>query len=138
MRIERESWKIIELIIRRYPDKKKEYEDYMTEIMCSSQSDGTKGVSEEYTKPQSVTEAKALKMNSAYMDMIKKQIEAVEFVYSNLRPEEQKVMRTRYWTDRKRNIPYLKMTGCSYSEKQMKRIVYKIIIQVGKYIGELK
>lgn len=138
MRIERESWKIIELIIRRYPDKKKEYEEYISEIMCSSKTDGYHAPSEDYSKPQSVTEAKALKMNSAYMDMIKKQIEAVEFVYNNLRPEEQKVMQTRYWTDRKRNIPYLKMTGCSYSEKQMKRIVYKIIMQVGKYIGELK
>lgn len=138
MRIEKESWKIIELIIRRYPDKKKEYEEYIAEIMSSNQSDGIRGNSNEYTKPQSITEAKALKMNSAYMDRMKKQIEAVEFVYNNLRPEEQKVMRERYWKERKRNIPYLQMKGCSYSETQMKRIVYKIIMQVGKYIGELK
>lgn len=136
--IERESWKIIELIIRRYPYKKKEYEDYISEIMASSQAAGV-GItmSEDYNKPQSVTEAKALKMTSVYADRLKKQIEAVEFVYNNLRPEEQKVMRIRFWSDRHRNIPYLQMKSVSYSERQMRRIVYKIIMQVGKYLGEI-
>ena len=136
--IERESWKIIELIIRRYPYKKKEYEEYISEIMASSQAaDVATTDSEDYSKPQSVTEAKALKMTSVYAERLKKQIEAVEFVYNNLKPEEQKVMRIRYWTDRHRNIPYLQMKNVSYSERQMKRIVYKIIVQVGKYLGEI-
>ena len=136
--IERESWKIVELIIRRYPYKKKEYEEYISEIMASSPAAGvTITDSEDYSKPQSVTEAKALKMNSVYADRLKKQIEAVELVYNNLRPEEQKVMRIRFWTDRYKKTPYLKMKSVSYSERQMKRIVKKIIVRVGKYIGEI-
>lgn len=136
--IERESWKIIELIIRRYPAKKKEYEEYIEKIMASSPAAGvTITNSEDYNKPQSVTEAKALKMNSVYADRLKKQIEAVELVYNNLKPEEQKVMRIRFWSDRRRNIPYLQIKSVSYSERQMKRIVYKIIAQVGKYLGEI-
>ncbi len=136
--IEREAWKIVELIIRRYPDKKKEYEQYIAEIMASSLATGMSiKESEDYTKPQSITEAKALKMTSAYAERLKKQIEAVEFVYNNLKPEEQKVMRIRFWTDRRRNIPYLKMKGVSYSEMQMRRIVYKIIVQTGRYLGEI-
>lgn len=134
--IEKEAWKIVEMVIRRYPDKKREYEQYMTEIMTSS-NNGVQGSSPEYSKPQSVTEAKALKMTSVYADQLKKQIEAVELVYNNLKPEEQKVMRARFWTDRRRNIPYLQMDDISYSERQMKRIVYKIIFQVGKYLGEI-
>ncbi len=137
MRLERESWKIIELIIRRYPDKKKEYEEYISDIMSNS-SGGTYKGNGESNKPQSVTEAKALKMTSAYADKLKKEIEAVEFVYNNLRDEEKKVMRVRYWTDRRRNIPYEKMITVSYSTRQMKRIVYKIIVQVGRYLGEIK
>ncbi len=137
--IEKEAWKIVELIIRRYPDKKREYEQYISDIMASSSAAGvTTHGSEEYSKPQSVTEAKALKMTSVYADRLKKQIEAVEFVYNDLKPEEQKVMRIRFWTDRRRNIPYLKMENVSYSERQMKRIVYKIIVRVGKYLGEIK
>lgn len=136
--IEKESWKIIELTIRRYPDKKREYEEYISEIMASSPAAGSGiAVSDDYTKPQSVTEAKALKMTSVYAERLKKQIEAIEFVYNNLKPEEQKIMRIRYWSDRRRNIPYLQIKGVSYSERQMKRIVYKIITQVGKYLGEI-
>ena len=134
--IERESWRIIELIIRRYPDKKREYEEYISDIMSSSTSDGYNGTGES-NKPQSVTEAKAIKMNSAYADKLKREIEAVEFVYNGLKDEEKKVMRERYWTNRKRNIPYLQMKQSSYSERQMKRIVYKIICQVGRYLGEI-
>jgi len=136
-RVEREAWKIVELTIRRYPAKKQEYEQYLTEIMTSSSSGEGKNQNGDYSKPQSVTEAKALKMTSAYADRLKKQIEAVEFVYGNLKPEEQKVMRIRFWTDRNRNVPYLKMKSVSYSERQMKRIVYKIIVQVGRYLGEI-
>ena len=133
--IEREAWKITEMIIMRYPYKKKEYEQYISEIMSST---GSNGISVSDNKPQSVTEAKALKMTSVYADRIKKQIEAVEFVYNNLRPEEQKVMRLRFWSSRKKKIPYLQMREVSYSERQMRRIVYKIIVQVGKYIGEIQ
>ena len=134
--IERESWRIIEMIIRRYPDKKREYEEYISDIMSSSTGEDYIG-NDSSNKPQSVTEAKALKMNSAYMDRIKKEIYAVERVYNGLREEEQKVMRERFWSMRKKNIPYLKIKSASYSERQMKRIVYKIIYQVGRIIGEI-
>ena len=51
--------------------------------------------------------------------------------------EEKKVMRERFWTDRKKNVPYLNIKSVSYSERQMKRIVFKIICQVGRFIGEI-
>ena len=83
--IEKESWRIIELVIRRYPDKKKEYEEYVSDIiMGSSTGEGYKGTNE-YNRPQSVTEAKALKMTSAYMDRLKREIYAVESVYGGLK-----------------------------------------------------
>ena len=134
--IERESWRIIELIIRRYPDKKKEYDEYVSDIMSSSTGEEYIGNYSD-NKPQSVTEAKALKMTSAYMDKIKREIYAIERVYKGLSEEEQKVMRERFWTDRKKSVPYLKIKSVSYSERQMKRIIYKVIYQVGKIIGEI-
>ena len=136
--IEKESWKIIELIIRRYPDKKKEYEEYISDIIMGSSSGEPYIGNGEYNRPQSVTEAKALKMTSAYMDKLKKEIYAVETVYNGLKDGEQKVMRERFWTDRKKNVPYLQMKSVSYSERQMKRIVLKIICQVGRILGEIK
>lgn len=139
-RINRNSWRIIEIILRRYPERKKEYEEYISDIMASSGSSGRLIDPEmEYNRPQSVTEAKALKMTSVYAEKIKKEIEAVEFVYNNLRPEEQKVIRIRYWSRPARKpVTYSKMPECSYSETQMKRIVGKTIKQIGKYIGEIQ
>lgn len=137
--IDRASWKIIELVIRRYPDSKRKYEEYISNIMASSSSDQViTNTQREYIKPQSVTEAKALKMTSSYAERLKNEIEAVEMVYNDLYPEEQKVIQMRYWTDIKRNIPYLDMAkNIKYSERQMRRITYKVIVKVGKYLGEI-
>ncbi|MBE5852275.1 MAG: hypothetical protein E7299_04885 [Lachnospiraceae bacterium] len=135
--IEKESWRIIELIIRRYPDKKREYEEYVSDVIMASSTGEEYCGSSSDNKPQSVTEAKALKMTSAYMDRLKREIYAVETVYSGLKEEEKKVMRERFWTDRRRNVPYLNMKTVSYSETQMRRIVFKIICQVGRFLGEI-
>lgn len=140
-RINRASWRIIETILLRYPQRKKEYEEYISDIMASPAGGSSRPIdlAREKDKAQSVTEAKALKMTSVYFERIKKEIEAVEYVYNSLRPEEQKVIQIRYWSKGLRApIPYLKIGGASYSERQMKRIVFKTIGQIGRYIGELK
>lgn len=136
--INRSSWKIIELIIRRYPDSKEEYGQYVDDILTSSQAAG-EGIklSDEYIKTQSVTEAKALQMTSKYAERLKKETEAIESVYSRLRPEEQTVMEARFWSDPRKNVPYTKIQGVCYSEMQMRRIVKKIITHVGKNLGEI-
>ena len=125
-RINRASWRIIETILLRYPQRKKEYEEYISDIMASPAGGSSRpsDPARERDKAQSVTEAKALKMTSVYHERIKKEIE---------------VIRIRYWSKGLRApIPYLKIGGASYSERQMKRIVFKTIEQIGRYIGELK
>lgn len=136
--IDRSSWKIIEIIIRRYPDSKEAYQRYIDDVLASSQAAG-EGITlcDEYIATQSITEAKALKMTSKYVERLKKETEAIEAVYSNLRPEEQEVMETRFWSDKRKNIPYTKIQGICYSERQMRRIVKKIITRVGKNLGEI-
>lgn len=136
--IDRDAWHIIEIIIRRYPVSKNEYDAYIDQVMTSSTNHAT-GVnfSEDYSKPQSVTEAKALKMTSKRAERLKKEIGAVELAYNSLKPEEQKVIKIRFWSDRRRNMPYTKIDKVAYSERQMKRIVKKIIMQVGIYLGEI-
>lgn len=136
--IDRDAWHIIEIIIRRYPVSKKEYDAYIDQVMASSPNHST-GVnfSEDYSKPQSVTEAKALKMTSKRAERLKKEIGAVERAYNSLKPEEQKVIKIRFWSDRRRNMPYTKIDEVAYSERQMRRIVKKIILQVGIYLGEI-
>ena len=139
MEVRRDSWKIIETILRRYPERKREYEEYISDIMSCTGSSANRDPAEEDNKPQSVTEGAALKMTNAYAERIKKEIEAVEFVYGNLQPEEQKVIRVRYWTRHIRKpVPYYQMSECSYAERTMKRITLKVIKQIGRYIGEVR
>lgn len=139
MVIERDSRRIIEIIIRRYPYKKKEYEEYIADILAAGPAEITVGcVSKDYSRPQSVVEAKALKINSAYAERLKKQIDAVEFAYNGLNEAEQRLVRERFWKDRKRNTPYLQIKSVSYSERQMHRIVRRLIYQVGRYLGEIR
>lgn len=52
--------------------------------------------------------------------------------------QEEILMQIRYWIDRRCNILYLEIKDVSYSERQMRRIMYKIIQKVGRYIGELE
>ena len=139
-RINRASWRIIETILLRYPQRKKEYEEYMSEIMASPERGSSRPLDpeEDRDKAQSVTEAKAMKMTSVYFDRIKKEIEAIEFVYNDLRKEEQEVIRVRYWSRGIRKpVPYHRLVSCSYSERPMQRIVQTAIIRVGTYIGEI-
>lgn len=139
-RINRASWRIIETILLRYPQRKQEYEEYISDIMASPAGGSSRpsDPAREKDKAQSVTEAKALKMTSVYFERIKKEVEAVEFVYNDLRKDEQDVIRVRYWSRGIRKpVPYHRLVSCSYSERQMQRIVQKMIIRVGRYIGEI-
>ena len=79
-----------------------------------------------------------MRMNSAYADRVKKEIEAVEFVFYGLRTAEQRVIKERFWKDREKVTPYLKVQNVAYSERQMKRIVRRVVYQVGRYIGEIE
>lgn len=139
-RINRASWRIIETILFRYPRRKKECKEYISDIMSSQEGGSSRPAdpTKETDKAQSVTEAAALRMTSVYFERAKKEIEAIELAYNDLEPEEQKVIRMRYWTPGiKKPIPYRRLTACSYSERQMQRIVHKVIVRVGKYIGEI-
>lgn len=137
MQIDRDIYRMVEMIIRKYPKYKRIYAEYLEEIMSASTSDKEVKPGRESSKPSSVVEAKALKMNSAYADTLYKRIQAVEYCYEHLTEKEQQVIKMRYWSDRDKIIPYNK-TGSSFSERKQKMIVQKVIYQVGKSIGELR
>lgn len=118
MRIERKKWISIEFIVRRYPEKKKEYEEYI--------KNGCHGTKEDN------------KAINAYVKRIKEEIRAVETVYSNLNEEEQKLIKGCYWTEPYQNTTDMRMMQNSYSERWRQRIIHKIIYRVGEELGEIK
>lgn len=135
-RIPRDSWGIIERVIRRYPESKRELEIYENDIIFSGpENDGQPkgyGVGDP-------TASKAEKiMSDARIQRLHREIGAVENVYNSMMPEHQKVIRVRFWSDRYRNMPYLWMEqSVSYKEGQIKRISGKFVREVGKKLGEI-
>lgn len=135
-KVPREAWRIIEIKIRRYPENKKLYEEVLDDLVHRSpENDGMPRGS----GTSNPTEQLAIKLaEDPRLSRIKREIEAVEAVYSELSPEHQKVIRVRFWSNRYKNISYLNMeSAVSYQEAQIKRICGLFVKAVGKRLGEI-
>lgn len=134
--ITREAWKITEIKIRRYPENKAEYEEIVNSIMNNKQGGDGQPKGNEIGNP---TERLAIKLaEEPRLQRLKREIEAVEHVYNNLKPEHQKVIRVRFWSYRYQNMRYFDMErATSYSDIQMRRIVKSFIKNVGERLGEI-
>ena len=134
-KIKRDSCAIIERVIRRYPETKAMYEDEVERILHSTpQQDGQPHGS----GTGNPTEQKALKMLDPRVERISREVSAVEKAYAEIPDDHKKVIRVRFWTDKRKNMPYIWMqASVSYSERQMHRIVFSFIEKVGKNLGEL-
>lgn len=135
-KVPREAWRIIEIKIRRFPENKKLYEDAIKDLVHRTpENDGMPRGS----GTSNPTEELAIKLaEDPKLSRIKREIEAVETVYNELRPEHQEVIRARFWSYRYRNMSYLKMEpSTNYRERQMHKIVAKFICEVGKKLGEI-
>ena len=139
-RVNNKIWRTIEIVIQMYPENKKQLDEYTAEVVESScGSDQLCDMQSDYTKPQSCTEAKALKLaTSEYYKQLKKEVEGVEMAYNSLTDTEKRIIHMRFWSNKAKKIPYLKMGNTGYSERQMKRIVYRMIERTGKYIGKIE
>lgn len=134
-KIPSEDWKVIEIKIRRYPENKEIYDSAVEALIHSTpENDGMP----HGTGTSNPTERIAVKLaDDPKLSRIKQEIDAVEAVYNNLRPEYQKVIRVRFWSYRHKNMPYFDMEMyTNYREGQMKRIVSKFIRKVGEILGE--
>ncbi len=103
MRIDQDSWNIIQRVLRRYPDNLKEQE-----------------------------------AGGAYRERIEREIKAVELALSMLSPEEQEVIRARFFQDRHRNVSYERIFELGYSARQMRRITHRMVEMTGRALGEIR
>lgn len=134
-KIPRDSWAIIERVIRRYPAEKAEYETAVERLLHSTPENGGQGRG---NLPENPEERIAMALNTPRMERIRRETEAVEKAYAQIPEEYRKVIRARFWSDRSRNMPYIWMQATvSYSERQMRRIAARFIENVGKALGEL-
>ena len=133
--IPKDSWSMIQQVIRRYPESKEKYDNKIEELIEGSPSqDGQpRG-----NYPTNRMEEIVIQIDSPYMQRMKREIEAVESAYNQLIEDYKKIIRIRFWSDRYKNMPYMWMAGCtSYSERQIRRVCKIFVREVGKNLGEL-
>lgn len=135
-KIPRESWRVIEVKIRRYPENKRLYEEELDDLV--HRTPGNDGMPRG-SGTSNPTEELAIKIaENPRLSRMKREIEAVESVYNDMIPEYQQVIRARFWSYRYRNKLYLKMEpSTNYRERQMHKIVAEFIREVGKKLGEI-
>ena len=138
-RIDKRSWAVIQIIIRRYPEQKEEYENILLELQRSGgANDGQPKGSGVGNPVESLVLNKVEKLSTPHVKRLMREVAAVGKIYNELPEEHKKVIRIRFWSDRYKNAPYLHMQRCvSYSEKQMKRICGQFIKKVGEELGEI-
>ena len=135
-KVSKDSWNMIQRVIRRYQENKENYENRREELLEGSpfQDGQPRG-----NLPTNRMENAVISLHDPYMERLLREIEAVETAYNPLKDDYKKITRIRFWSDRARNMPYLWMTRCvSYSEVQMRRVCTAFIREVGKNLGEIK
>ncbi len=135
----RDSWSIIERVIRRYPESKQEYESTYRDMLATSSESMLPDIRIGGGLPGSPTERAVIKMlDKPRMQRLYREIQAIEEVYNQLPEEYQKVIRIRFWSDSERNVPYHQLTcSVNYKEAQLKRISGSFVKNVGKRLGEM-
>lgn len=124
MRIPHDSWRLAQTVIRRYRENLRLLTEWEMEVLDAN------------LKAKDPTAHKAMLLQSGYAQRLQREISAVENMMDRLSPNEQKVIRMRFWSSRS-VVPYEYMLACNYSTRQMQRIVCTAIKIVAVNLGEL-
>lgn len=129
MNINKDSWNIIQRIIRRYPDNKRLFAEYRREVLDTSDARDIR---------RAPTAYKAEAMETVYAERLAREIDAVEQAYQSLKTEEKQIVEARFWRDQNKNTPYEQIIDLGYSPRQMRRIAKRMVILTGKNLGEIR
>lgn len=133
-KIPKDSWRICETIVMRYPEQKKEYGEMKEQLLeATPYNDGQP----HSNFPSNRVENAIVKLSSNRMLRIDRENKIVEAALARLDEEQQKVIRVRYWNETGKVIPYLKIRDVAMSEITMKRTVFKFLYFIAKKLGEI-
>ena len=137
--ISRKAWQRAVNVLLWYPDNVQEYSELLEELTARDperKEDSGKPLHSDPTASAAMRLAEDPRART-----LKQEIEAVELSVSFLRPEQQEVIRQRFWTRRRdegrrkpRQYDYLQDLG--YSLEGMRKIVRSVIVRVAGYLGE--
>lgn len=133
-KIPKDSWRICETIVMRYPEQKKEYTEMKEQLLeATPYNDGQP----RSNFPGNRVENAIVQLSSNRMLRIDRENKIVEAALARLDEEQQKVIRIRYWNETGKVIPYLKIRDVAMSERSMKRAVGRFIYYIARKLGEI-
>lgn len=83
-------------------------------------------------------ELETVKKKGVYRSRLIRETTAVSEAFTLFTEQEQDVIRERFWTYENKNRSYEEMWRQPYSARQMRRIAGRMVIEVGKRLGEIR
>lgn len=137
-RLPPDAWRQATLVLLRYPETKVLYTQLVEEVQ--TRTDEQKGNSHKPVHSDPTANAGIKLADDPRFQRIKREVAAVENAMAGLDGAEREVIRRRFWNHKRgsRKIcAYRYMIDIGYSERQMHRIVRRVVKAVAMQLGEL-
>ena len=140
------GWSRATDVLLYYPETLKKYAGFLEE--ATTRDPEFRGGSGKPLSPDPTADAAIRLAANKEAENARQQIEAVEMAIAPLMPIEREVIRRRFWDTpeltsihtqkriRKRPKQYELLQDLPYSERQMYRIVRRVVLSVAAYLGE--
>ena len=87
--------------------------------------------------PMMAAELETMKKKSKYRDRLIRETEAVKEALTLFTDAERAVIQERFWTYEDKNKSYEDMWQQPFSARQMRRIAFRMVIEVGTRLGHI-
>ena len=137
-RLPPDAWRQATLVLLRYPETKVLYNQLVEEVQ--TRTDEQKGNSHKPVHSDPTATAAIRLSDDARFQRVKREVAAVDSALTGLDGAEREVIRRRFWNHKRgsRKIcAYRYMIDIGYSERQMHRIVRRVVKAVALQLGEM-
>lgn len=136
-RLPPDAWRQATLVLLRYPETKAQYTQLVEESQTRTGEQNGKSHKPVHSDP---TANAGIKLSGdPRFQRIKREVAAVESALIGLDGAEREVIRRRFWSHKRgsRKVCKYSMIDIGYSERQMHRIVRRVVKAVALQLGEL-
>lgn len=136
-RLPPDAWRQATLVLLRYPETKVLYNQLVEEVQ--TRTDERKGNSHKPVHSDPTATAAIRLSDDARFQRVKREVTAVDNALTGLDGAEREVIRQRFWSHKRgsRKVCKYSMIDIGYSERQMHRIVRRVVKAVALQLGEL-
>jgi RinA family phage transcriptional activator len=140
-RISNKAWHTASDILLYYPDMKREYQEMVDAAIAPDKPENSAGTVEHKEMSDPTASAAIRLANNKRAVRLRMEIEAVEMAIDGLEDHELEVIRQRFWFKQSKGRRWPKSYDLLFkiplSEREMHRVVQKVIVSVALFVGEI-